>query len=54
MLIVQINSSSNEQKNSSNEHESNSFELLVVSTTHVVRRAVQTNISSNEQLFKRR
>ena len=37
-------------RNSSNEHEINSFELLFISTTHVVPRAVvQTNNSSNEQ-----
>ena len=36
--------------NSSNEHEINLFELLFISTTHVVPPAVvQTNNSSNEQ-----
>ena len=53
MLIIQMNSSSNEQKNSLNEHEINSeLELLFVWTTHVrvvPRAVVQTNNSSNEQ-----
>ena len=45
-----MNNSSNELKNSSNEQYIYSFELLLISTTHMVPRAVvRTNQSSNEQ-----
>ena len=48
--LVQMKKSSNEIKNSSNEQYINSFELLFISTTHMVPRAVvRTNQSSNEQ-----
>ena len=43
MLIVQINSSSNEQKIVQMSMKKNFFELLVVSASHVLRIVVQTN-----------